>query len=147
MNIATKQLARISRLDRQRGLTLIEIIVVLVIISMLFVFLTGGIMKQGEGAKIALNKMKVETLKQKINTYRFQYNALPASLNSLTACDQNTGPQCSPLATEEDIKDAWGNLLRYQINGNGRAYSISTFGADGQQGGTESNADATYEGP
>jgi general secretion pathway protein G len=130
-----------------KGLTLIEIIVVLVILSMLFVFLTGSLFSSGEGAKIRLNQMKMETLKQRINTYRFQYNTLPPSLASLTACDQNTGPQCSPLASEEDTKDAWGTPFRYQITGGGRTYTVTSLGSDGQQGGSEANADATVQGP
>jgi general secretion pathway protein G len=131
----------------QRGLTLVEIIVVLIILSILIAFLTGGIFDQGEQAKVKLNQIMMNKVKNFIDQYQLQYNQLPPSLASLTACDQVTGSQCVPLAKENDIKDAWGINLVYTVEGGGRSFKLKSLGADRREGGEGANGDAVIEGP
>jgi len=141
-------LARLQQtLRKEQGLTLIEIIVVLIILSMLYVFLTGGIFSQGDRAKIQINKMRMDGLKGKVNQYRFQFNSLPPSLTALTGCEGANNQQCVAVASAEDVKDAWGTPFRYQITPGGRTYTVTSFGADTQQGGEGANGDATITGP
>ena len=129
----------------QRGLTLVEIIVVLVILSILIAFLTGGLFKQAEGAKAKMSQMQMEKLKGSLNQYQLMYNQLPSSLQGLSSCSEQTGQACVPLASPDDLKDAWGTPLVYSSSG--RSYTIKSLGADRKEGGTGTDGDFTIQGP
>ena len=133
------------RFTTQKGLTLVEIIVVLIILSLLFAFLARGLFSQGEKAKAKLNEIKMDKVKALIGQYQLQYNTLPSSLSSLTGCDDVQGSSCSPLADAEDVKDSWGTEYNYSTQGN--QFSLKSLGSDRKQGGTGTNADQTITGP
>jgi general secretion pathway protein G len=138
-----------SRAERPRselGLTLIEIIVVLVILSILIAFLTGGLFSQADNAKIKITQMKMNELKQYINTFQLQYNALPNDLNALVSCNDQTGNACAPIADKEKLKDAWDTPFQYSVSG-GRSFTIKSLGADKAEGGTGVDGDITLNGP
>ena len=133
-----------NKLNNQKGLTLIEIIIVLVILSMLFSFLTGGLFSQGEKAKAKMNNLKMTTLKSKIAEFQLEYNALPSSLNDLTGCPSGA-QNCIPMAEKSDVLDAWDTPFVYSSSGN--SYTIKTLGADRKPGGTGVNSDQEITGP
>lgn len=130
----------------ERGLTLVEIIVVLVILSILIAFLTGGLFSQADNAKIKITQMKMNELKQYINTFQLQYNALPNDLNALTTCNEQTGNACAPIADKEKLVDAWNTPFQYSTSG-GRSFTIKSMGADKHEGGTGVDGDITITGP
>ncbi|MGI6680989.1 MAG: type II secretion system protein GspG [Bdellovibrionota bacterium] len=133
-----------NNLHNQKGLTLIEIIIVLVILSILFSFLTGGLFSQGEKAKAKLNNLKMSKLKSTIAEYQLEYNSLPSSLNDLTGCPSKAS-NCIPMADKEDVLDAWDNPFVYQSSGN--SYTIKTLGADKKPGGSGVDSDQEITGP
>ena len=91
-----------TKFNNQKGLTLIEIIIVLVILSILFSFLTGGLFSQGEKAKAKLNKLRMDALKAKITEYQLTYSEVPSSLNDLTGCPSRD-PNCIPMVDKEEV--------------------------------------------
>lgn len=133
----------------ERGLTLIEIMVVLVILGIVMTFLGSKIFGAGDKAKARITKLKMQEIAQAIEQYRMEYNSIPQSLQDLTQCNQVTGPDCVPVYKQEgdDLNDAWGNSFEYRTQNNGRAYRISSFGADGRSGGDGVDYDAFHEGP
>ena len=132
----------------QAGLTLVEIIVVLLILSVLVGMLTRGLFSQGERAKAQLNELQMQRVQSYINQYQLRYNRLPPSISSLYNCDENTGPACIPIVDkEQDILDAWGTKLVYRVDSNGRSYSLTSLGSDRREGGTGVEGDATITGP
>ncbi len=130
----------------ERGMTLIEIIVVLVILSIVIGFLTNSIFSTAGQAKCDLNKMKMSSVKNQINMYRLRYNSLPSSLDELSRCTDKTGPGCSIIAKEDELRDVWGNPFRYSLENNGRTYQIKTTGEDGVEGGGN-DCDVALKGP
>ena len=130
----------------ERGLTLVEIIVVLIILALVMTFLGGRIFGAGDKAKASLTKIMIKDIGQAIETYRLEYNSLPANLNELTACGEKN-PGCTPPISEEKTKDAWGNAFQYSLENGGRSYKISSLGADGQAGGDGVNYDIFGTGP
>ena len=131
---------------RQQGLTLVEIIVVLVILSILIGFLTSGLFAQGEKAKAQINSLKMQKLKSAIGQYQLMYNQLPPDLNSLATCP-NTGSACVPITDEDTIKDAWGTPFTYSAENGGRSFVIKSLGADRKDGGSGTDGDFTLTGP
>jgi general secretion pathway protein G len=133
---------------REKGFTLVEIMVVLVIIGLLGSFLFGKIFSSGERAKAKLNDLKMKTLSQKIADYQLNYNRLPATLDDLAQCNDVTGPGCVPLIDQGDdtVLDAWGNPFTYTTEGS-RTFRITSLGADGKPGGEGVNFDFNLQGP
>lgn len=133
----------------ENGFTLVEIMVVLVIIGLLGTFLFGKIFSTGEQAKAKMTRLKIESVKQKINEFKLMYNTLPNSLDDLTSCTEVTGPGCIPLldAKDDTLKDSWGNNFQYAKQGNNRTYTITSLGADGAVGGEGVDYDFSVEGP
>jgi general secretion pathway protein G len=116
----------------ERGLTLIEILVVLGIIGLVLGFLVKNVFNMGESAKASLSKTKLEAIKGPLYLYQLQNNTLPQDLKSLSAVD---------------TEDAWGKQVQYKILDGGRSYELKSLGADGREGGSDANADIIVKGP
>ena len=131
----------------QRGFTLVEIMVVLVIIGLLGSFLFGKVFSSGQKAQAKMTQLKLKSLMQKVGEYKLMYNSLPGSLQDLAKCNQTTGPGCIPLVDEGDdsLNDAWGNAFSYTTEGN--KCRITSLGADGSPGGEGVDFDSNLEGP
>lgn len=136
------------KFNSQSGLTLVEIIVVLVILSLLMGFLANNLFSSGDKAKAGLNELQMKRVQNYINQYQLRYNALPQSLNDLIQCNQDTGSNCLPVAdSEADLKDTWGTEYRYSLESGGRGYILKSLGADRADGGTGADSDFTITGP
>ena len=131
----------------EQGLTIIEILVVLIILGLVMGLLADRIFGAGDKAKVSITKLKLEEIKSQIEQYRLQYNALPRALEDLARCNEVTGQGCVPIANEEGLKDAWGNPLFYRLEGGGRAYKIASLGADAREGGEGVDYDVFVLGP
>jgi general secretion pathway protein G len=145
MKIITQKRIPARLLKSQRGFTMLEIIMVVVILGILMSFLVGQIFGQGDKAKASLNKVQMTQLKAKIDLFRVEYNQFPATLDSLVSCDSVTGPACSPSLGKKDVNDPWGTP--YQFNVKNAGYEIKSLGADKTPGGEGANFDVVVEGP
>jgi general secretion pathway protein G len=137
----------IQRLACERGLTLVEIIVVLIILSLVMTFIGGKILGAGDTTKAELTRPMLKDMQMSIEQFRLRYNQLPPNIESLTQCTDVTGPGCVPIRKADALKDAWGNKLIYNVEGNGGAYRLKSLGADGREGGEEVNYDIFVTGP
>lgn len=121
--------------NSRAGFTLIEIMVVVVIISLLAVFATGTIIYRMRTAETRIAKTQIRTLRDKVQMYYLDRRRYPDRLEELLAGE-------SPYAEREELRDPWGNAFIYQRPGpGGRPFTIGSFGADGAQGGSGSDAD------
>ena len=139
----------VSNRNSEAGLTLVEILVVLVILGLVGGFLISRIASGGDKAKAKLTKLKMEEIKSGIEQYRLMYNSLPGSLDDLARCNEKTGQGCIPIyePDSEQLSDAWGNKFTYTLEGNNRTYRIQSLGADGQTGGDGVDFDVSLTGP
>lgn len=138
--------SRRTRLASEAGLTLIEIIIVLVILGVLLSFLASRIFGQGENAKARINAIKMNSLKGYIDQYQLMYNALPGDLRALVGCNEQTGQACIPIAGEDDLKDVWGTPFIYSSDGQ-RSYTLKSLGSDRRDGGSGVEGDPVIKGP
>ena len=143
----SKKMAKSAWLRQQRGLTLVEIVIVLVILSVLIGFLTKGLFATGENNKARINVMKMEKLKSAINQYQLMNNGLPPSLDALVNCAGGNGQPCFPVAQQDDLVDLFGGQYRFSGDGSGNSFTIKTLGADRREGGSGADADISITGP
>lgn len=126
---------------------MVEIIVVLIILSIVITFLASRVFGAGDKAKADITRLKMKELKSAIEQFQLRYNTLPASLESLTQCTEETGPGCIPIVGKDSLRDAWNNPFQFIREGDGRSYRIRTLGADGREGGEGVDYDAVETGP
>jgi general secretion pathway protein G len=132
----------------QSGLTLVEIITVLVILSILMGFLVSRLSGAGDSAKAGINELKMKEIQSYINQYQLRYNALPSSLRDLVQCNEQTGASCLPIVSSEDqLRDVWGTEFKYSVDSGGRTYTLKSLGADRREGGSGPNVDFALTGP
>jgi general secretion pathway protein G len=122
---------RTSRGTSQRGLTLIEIIVVLMMVGIIGAFIGGKVFKAGDKAKAELTRAKINSLKEPIYIFQMRNSTLPQSLAQAEA---------------DDTKDAWGRDIQFRVM-DGRGYELRSLGGDGKDGGTGADADIVVTGP
>lgn len=126
-------------LPNRRGMTLVEIMIVLTILAGIMVAVGVYAFDALDRAKIKESKLRLNKLSNSIQEYyAFQEpNALPGDLNDLVS---PPGGEKGYLKNE-DLKDAWGNDIIYNKTGD-RAFELRSPGADGNDG---SEDDITVE--
>lgn len=136
-----------EQLKSERGLTLVEIIVVLIIIGVVMSVIGTKLFSTGERAKYDANHLKMTKLKNSINEYQLRYNGLPPNLDALV----NGAPGLNgflKIVDPDEFADLWTNKpYVYQVDGSGRGYTIKSLGRDGKDGGSDVDADDVLAGP
>jgi general secretion pathway protein G len=127
-----QRLRDLSTAQNQRGLTLIEIIIVLVIIGIAMGFLFKNVFSMGDEARVELTKTKMNNAKGPLYLYQMRNNALPTDIKALD---------------NADTTDAWGRQITYRVLDGGRGYEMRSLGADGKEGGSGPAADIIITGP
>lgn len=127
-----RRLRRIARAKTQKGLTLIEILVVLAIIGIAMGFLVKNVFSMGDEAKASLTRTKMDAAKGPLYLYQMRNNTLPQDLRALESVDAT---------------DAWNRPIQYRLLDGGRSYELRSLGSDGREGGSGAGADITVTGP
>lgn len=121
----------------QRGMTLVEIMVVIAILGMMGTLITVYFVKQQEIAKVDGTKIQMHNIKQALDTYKIKYGSYPSTEEGLEAL-------ISKEIMPELPRDMWEREFQY-IRHNSRSYSLKSFGADGQAGGEGVDGDLIEE--
>ncbi len=132
---------------RQRGFTLIEIMVVMVIIGLLMALVGPNLIGRSEKAKVQAAAMQIERLGTVLDTYRLDTGRYPSSQEGLAALVQKPSSAerwDGPYLTKGIPKDPWNRPYVYRSPGDqGRPYDLYSLGADGAPGGQGDNRDVT----
>ena len=131
---------------RERGMTLIEILVVLVLIGIVMGIVGGNFIGRGEKAKADAAKIEIGQIGQALDLYKLETGRYPNSqegLQALISAPTGVANWNGPYWKKGTLpKDPWQNDYKYMSPGAGGApYEISSLGADGRDGGEGSNAD------
>lgn len=133
-------------LQRQRGFTLIEIMVVVIIIGLLAAIVAPNVIGRVDDAKITRAKADIGQIENALKFYRLDNFAYPSSEQGLEALvtkpnDPNVKNWKPGGYLDNAPKDPWGNPYLYLNPGNNGEIDIYTLGADGRPGGEAANAD------
>ncbi len=134
-------------LHRQRGFTLLELLVVLVILGLLSAFAAPQVLKYLGSARADAARLQIENLAGVLDLYRLETGrypnaeeGLPALVKRPAGAPRWTGPY---LRRPEMIQDPWGRDYIYRIPGSHGPYDLSSLGADGAEGGEGEDRDVT----
>ena len=129
------------------GMTLIEILVVLVLIGIVLGIVGGNFIGRGEKAKADAARIEIGQIGQALDLYKLETGRYPSSsegLQALIASPAGATNWNGPYWKKSTIpKDPWGNDYRYTSPGQKGAYDILSLGADGKEGGEGTNKDIT----
>ncbi len=129
-----RALAIASRRGR-RGMSLVEVMVVIAIILTLMSVIGYGVMTVFQNSRVDTTKLQMGRVAERVQIYSLRHKGPPSTSEGLAAVYEG----------EEVPTDSWGNEFRYVSPGpNGRDFDLISLGADGQEGGTGRNADIKY---
>jgi general secretion pathway protein G len=128
----------------QRGMSLIEIIIVIVLIGAVLAFVGSRVLGGADRAKANLAKSQVQTLAQKVQSYEMDTGSLPPSLEALVT-DPGAPGWLGPYAKEAELRDPWNHPYQYQVPGQSGPFELVSLGKDGKPGGSSVDADIRYE--
>ncbi len=129
----------------QRGFTLIEILVVVVILGILAALIVPKVIDRPEQARIVRAKQDISAIQSALDLYKLDNGNYPTTDQGLDALvNQPTTPptpQNWHQYLPKDPMDPWGNAYNYLNPGQHGDVDIFTYGPTGQPGGTGNNAE------
>jgi general secretion pathway protein G len=134
-----------SKPRRQRGFTLIELMVVLAILGVLAALIVPNVLGRADDARITAARTDVGNLMQALKLYKLDNQRFPSTEQGLNALILK--PTTEPVPgnwkpyLDKLPKDPWGRPYQYLNPGIKGEVDVLSFGADGQAGGEGNNAD------
>lgn len=131
----------------ERGFTLIEIMVVVIILGVLAALIVPKVMGRPDEARVTAARQDISTLMQALKIYRLDNQRYPSTEQGLAALVQK--PTGEPLARnwkpggylERLPNDPWDHPYQYLNPGVHGEIDVLSLGADGQPGGEAMDAD------
>ncbi|MBC7477933.1 MAG: type II secretion system major pseudopilin GspG [Pseudorhodobacter sp.] len=134
---------------RDSGVTLIEMMVVLVIIGIVAALIVPNVIGRPDEARAAVAKSDLRTIAASLEMYRLDARAYPTTAQGLKALTEK--PTDAPVPQTWSAGgylptlplDPWGKPYVYQSPADDAPYALTSLGADGLPGGDGVNADIT----
>ncbi|KJR40406.1 General secretion pathway protein G [Candidatus Magnetoovum chiemensis] len=117
---------------KNKGFTLIEILIVVMIIALIASIVGPNLLKRGDEAKIKIAQAQVEMLYSSTQSFYLDLSRCPKDMQELLKSDEKKwkGPY---LSKEEVPKDPWDREYQYKCPGdNGRTFDIYSLGPNGK---------------
>jgi general secretion pathway protein G len=136
---------RRSRAHRQRGFTLVEMLVVITIIALIMSLVGPRVLNYLTESKVKAARIQIQSFSSALDLLFLDTGRYPSSADGLVALVKPTsslpgwnGPY---LKGGSLPNDPWGKPYVYRSPAERSAYEIVSYGADGQEGGTGTAAD------
>jgi len=129
----------------QRGFTLLELLVVIVIIGMLAAYVGPKYFSQLGKSEVTIARAQIEGLARALDTYRLDMGRYPTTEQGLAALYVKPGENAEkwngPYLSKKVPMDPWGHAYVYRSPGVRGPFDLLSYGKDGQPGGTGEAAD------
>lgn len=122
-----------NNIKRNLGFTLMEIMIVVVIMGLLATAVTVKVSDYVDKAKINRVKSDIRIIIDAAESFNAEKGRYPTNEEGLD------------VLSIKSKKDPWGRDYLYNQPGRQSAIEVITFGADGQEGGKDMNADMTSD--
>ena len=131
----------------QRGFTLIEIMVVVVILGILAALVVPQVMGRPDQAKVTVAKTDITAIGASLDMYKLDNGTYPSTQQGLEALVKKPSgnPQAKNWNKDAYLKklpvDPWGNPYQFLSPGSKGKIDLYSFGADGKEGGSDYDTD------
>jgi general secretion pathway protein G len=131
------------RQRQQRGFTLIEIVIVLVILAGIMAIVGPRVFGGLGKASASQSKIKMEQINNQLELFKLEVGRYPTQaegLKALVTCPSGLA-NCTNgyIKDPKQLMDSWNNEFRYTVNGS--KYELVSLGADGKEGGSGEDQD------
>ncbi len=129
---------------RQRGFTLLELLVVMVIIGLLAGYVGPRLFSQIGKSETKAAKAQIVSLESALDQYRLDTGRYPSTeqgLAALMAKPANENRWAGPYLRKSIPDDPWGKPYIYKQPGEHGEFDLFSYGKDGAPGGTGDAAD------
>jgi general secretion pathway protein G len=123
----------------ERGFTLVELLVVMVILGLLAALVVPSYLGRERKARAQAAKTQIELLGTALDTFRLDVGRYPTGSEGLQALRASPGggtPRWDGPYLKKDVPmDPWGRPYVYESPGQHGEYDLYSYGADGAPGG------------
>jgi general secretion pathway protein G len=138
-------------ISSKKGMSLIEIMVVLAIMGVIVTLVSRNVMSRLEKSKVETTKLSISGIQTALQDYYLDNNMYPTTEQGLEALisKPTVGPEptgYSPggyLSDKKVPQDGWGRPFIYECDG--YKYSIISLGKDRKEGGVDYGEDIIVE--
>ncbi|MBS0424053.1 MAG: type II secretion system major pseudopilin GspG [Proteobacteria bacterium] len=130
----------------ERGFTLLELLVVMVIIGLLAAYVGPKYFSQVGKSEIKMAQAQIDALEKALHQYRLDVGSYPATEQGLAALvnrPNNEARWQGPYLSKLPPADPWGRPYIYKYPGERAEFDLLSLGKDGQPGGEGEAADIT----
>lgn len=150
MSVIPEHTTKTRKRDAKSGVTLIEMMVVLVIIAIVAALIVPNVIGRPDQARVTVARTDIRTIAASLEMYRLDNRRYPTTNQGLMALVER--PATPPLPPgwpaggylAQLPVDPWGNPYVYRSPGAGAPFDLMSFGADGQPGGEGVDADIAH---
>ena len=141
-----RQKTRIQKNMRQ-AFTLVELLVVIVIIALLSSLVAPKFFGKLDNAKVKTAYAQMQMLSTALDAFRLDVGRYPTTeegLEILWLKESDVKNWNGAYLPKKVKADSWGNPYQYKYPGSDKnEYDLSTYGADGKEGGKDDSADVS----
>ncbi|MEI6092991.1 MAG: type II secretion system major pseudopilin GspG [bacterium] len=140
-----------KRLKNVRGMSLVEIMIVIVIMGTVAALVGRNVISQFEKSKVKTTQLQMDSIKTALQDYYLDNGSYPTTEQGLIALVQKPAGSPEPANYSPDgylkgkvvPKDAW--LKDFIYESDGANYSLISLGKDAKEGGEGYGADIIFK--